>query len=129
MDYSLKGKKAVVCGASSGIGFGAAIKLASEGSDVIIVSRSEENLSKAKKKIKDVTGHEAHSFADLDNMLTIDDPSLISGVNDLVRRTTLMNRVSKYLNHVSSVTLRKAMGSGPPTLLTSISALPNFAFM
>ena len=63
MDYSLKGKKAVVCGASSGIGFGAAIKLASEGSDVIIVSRSEENLLKAKKKIKDVTGHEAHSFA------------------------------------------------------------------
>ena len=63
MDYSLKGRKAVVCGASSGIGFGAAIKLASEGSDVIIVSRSEENLLKAKKKIKDVTGHEAHSFA------------------------------------------------------------------
>ena len=63
MDYALKGKKAVVCGASAGIGFGAAIKLASEGSDVILVSRSEENLSRAKKKIKDVTGHEPFSFA------------------------------------------------------------------
>ena len=63
MDYALKGKKAVVCGASAGIGFGAAIKLSSEGSDVMLVSRSEENLSRAKKKIKDVTGHEPFSFA------------------------------------------------------------------
>lgn len=63
MNYGLKGKKAVICGASAGIGFGAAIKLASEGSDVILVSRSEQNLQKACKKIKDVTGNESSSFA------------------------------------------------------------------
>jgi 3-oxoacyl-[acyl-carrier protein] reductase len=63
MDYGLKGKKAVVCGASAGIGFGAAIKLASEGSDVILVSRSEQHLMQAAKKIKDVTGNECSLFA------------------------------------------------------------------
>lgn len=63
MDYGLKGKRALVCGSSAGIGFGAAIKLALEGCQVILVSRNEENLRQAGNKIHEVTGREVESFA------------------------------------------------------------------
>ena len=63
MDYGLKGKKALVCGSSAGIGFGAAMKLALEGCHVILVSRNEENLRLARNKIHEVTGRDAESFA------------------------------------------------------------------
>jgi 3-oxoacyl-[acyl-carrier protein] reductase len=47
MDFGLEGRKALVGGASKGLGLAAAKALASEGCDVAIVSRSEENLREA----------------------------------------------------------------------------------
>ena len=47
MDFGLKGKKALVGGASKGLGLAAAKALASEGCSVAIVSRSEQNLLEA----------------------------------------------------------------------------------
>jgi 3-oxoacyl-[acyl-carrier protein] reductase len=47
MNFGLKGKKALVGGASKGLGLAAAKALASEGCDVAIVSRSQENLETA----------------------------------------------------------------------------------
>ena len=45
----LDGKVAVVTGGSSGIGKGIALLYAEEGADVVIVSRSEENLKEVCK--------------------------------------------------------------------------------
>ncbi|NNN19597.1 MAG: SDR family oxidoreductase [Acidimicrobiaceae bacterium] len=47
MDLGLNGKKALVTGGSSGLGFGAAKSLVAEGARVIIASRSEEKLRQA----------------------------------------------------------------------------------
>lgn len=47
MDIALTGKRAIVCGASRGIGRAAAAELASLGASVTLVARSEENLKAA----------------------------------------------------------------------------------
>lgn len=45
MDLGLRGKRALVCGASKGLGFACADALAAEGVDVVIVARGAEALS------------------------------------------------------------------------------------
>lgn len=59
MDLGIKGKRAVVCGASSGIGLACAQQFAREGAEVLLVARSEERLSAAKQSV----GGVAHSVA------------------------------------------------------------------
>jgi 3-oxoacyl-[acyl-carrier protein] reductase len=56
MDLGLKGKKALVTGASAGLGAAVALELALEGASVIINSRSEERLEKAADKIEKTAG-------------------------------------------------------------------------
>ena len=56
MDLGIKGKVALVTGASAGLGFAAAMALADEGVKLAINSRSEENLKKAADEIKNRTG-------------------------------------------------------------------------
>lgn len=47
MNFGIKGKKALVCGGSSGLGYAVAEALAKEGAEVVIVSRPGEKLFKA----------------------------------------------------------------------------------
>jgi gluconate 5-dehydrogenase len=49
--FNLKGKCALVTGGSKGIGFGIASALAAAGADVVLVSRSEEGLEDARKRL------------------------------------------------------------------------------
>jgi 3-oxoacyl-[acyl-carrier protein] reductase len=51
MDLGLRGRKALITGASRGIGRACAEVLASEGCDVVIVSRNQADLDAAKDKI------------------------------------------------------------------------------
>lgn len=51
MDLGLKGKWAVVCGASKGLGFACAEALAQEGVNLVINSRTTEVLEEAAKKL------------------------------------------------------------------------------
>lgn len=55
MDLHLKGKTALVTGASRGLGFATAHLLAQEGANVIINSRSSESITAAAKKIASET--------------------------------------------------------------------------
>jgi len=52
MDLGLKSKDALILASSKGLGFACAKGLYEEGANVIICSRSKENLTKAKKKSK-----------------------------------------------------------------------------
>ena len=52
MDLRLSGRRALVTGASKGIGFASAKLLAQEGCDVVLVSRSKPDLEHAKAKIE-----------------------------------------------------------------------------
>jgi len=52
MDLNLRGKTAVITGASKGIGFAVSNALAEEGCDLHIVSRSSEAIEKAATDIQ-----------------------------------------------------------------------------
>jgi len=63
MDLKLKGKKALVTGASRGLGLAVASMLAGEGADVSINSRSESAMAECKNRILKETGTAIHTFA------------------------------------------------------------------
>lgn len=57
MDFGIKGRKAIVCGASKGLGKGCAIALAGEGVKVFIVARQKTQLEAAAAEIESLTGN------------------------------------------------------------------------
>ena len=66
MDVGLTGKRALVTGASSGLGLASATRLAAEGAAVAIVSRSEEKLAAAAAGIQGRVVHLAADVSDTD---------------------------------------------------------------
>jgi len=62
MELELKGKKALVTGASAGLGAAAAMELAAEGAVVTINSRSKDNLAEAAETIEAATGNKPKRF-------------------------------------------------------------------
>ena len=63
MDLGLKGKRALVTGASRGLGFATALTLAREGCRVAVNSREEENANAAAQKIASETGSQVIGLA------------------------------------------------------------------
>ena len=61
MDLNLKGKNALVCGSSKGIGKAAAIELAKLGANITLVARSAERLADVKHELDRATGQN-HDF-------------------------------------------------------------------
>ena len=56
MDFGIKGKKAIVCAASKGLGRACAMSLAREGVDVVITARTAADLEKTADEIRKETG-------------------------------------------------------------------------
>ncbi len=56
MDLGIRGKKALVVASSKGIGKAVALRLAMEGADVTICSRSQESLEEARSEIRAYSG-------------------------------------------------------------------------
>lgn len=56
MDLGISGRRAIVCGASAGLGRGTAEALAADGVEVLIVARSPDRLEKAAGEIRAKTG-------------------------------------------------------------------------
>jgi 3-oxoacyl-[acyl-carrier protein] reductase len=56
MDFGIAGKKAIVGGASAGLGKACAMSLAREGVDLTIVARTRENIEAAAEEIRAATG-------------------------------------------------------------------------
>jgi 3-oxoacyl-[acyl-carrier protein] reductase len=72
MDLELKGKVAVVGGASKGLGRACAEVLAEEGARVAVCSRTEADLDKAAQAIRDSTGADVLALAgDLDRLESV----------------------------------------------------------
>lgn len=57
MDLGLQGRKALVCGASRGLGYAVAEALLNEGAEVFIQSRNEAGLREASERLGASTGH------------------------------------------------------------------------
>ena len=56
MDFGIRGKKAIVCAASKGLGRACAMSLAREGVDVVITARTAADLEKTAAEIRKETG-------------------------------------------------------------------------
>ncbi len=56
MDLGIRGKTALVCAASKGLGKGCALSLAREGVDVVITARGKETLEATAEEIRKATG-------------------------------------------------------------------------
>ena len=56
MDLGIKGKTAIVCASSKGLGRACAFSLAREGVDLIITARGREALEETAREIRDATG-------------------------------------------------------------------------
>jgi 3-oxoacyl-[acyl-carrier protein] reductase len=63
MDFGIAGKKAIVGGASAGLGKGCAMALAREGAELTIVSRTKANIEAAAEEIRAATGAKVTAIA------------------------------------------------------------------
>lgn len=61
MNLDLKGKKAIVCGSTQGLGFASAVELALLGAEVTLMARDEKKLNEAIKKL-DISSDQKHSY-------------------------------------------------------------------
>ena len=97
IDLNLKGKKAMVCGASQGIGKAVAQELAEMGASVVIVARNEESL---KEVLKDLDNSEGQDHAYI--VADFSDPS------------NLKEQVSGFLNTEQNWDILVNNTGGPP---------------
>src|SRR3546814_9681486 len=63
MDLGLKGKKAIICAASKGLGKGCAMALAREGVDLVINARTKETLEATAAEIRSATAVQVTAVA------------------------------------------------------------------
>ena len=63
MDYGIRGRKAIVCAASQGLGKGCALALAGEGVDVTIIARGADALQATAQEIRAATGVQVTAIA------------------------------------------------------------------
>jgi 3-oxoacyl-[acyl-carrier protein] reductase len=63
MDYGIRGRRAIVCGSSKGLGKGCAAALAAEGVHVVLVARGEEVLLQTAAELRTAHGVEVTAIA------------------------------------------------------------------
>ncbi len=97
MDLSLKGKRAVVCGGSQGIGKAIAISLASQGASITLLARNKDKLEKC--------------LFELNKINDQDNDFIESDLNDL---KSLKINFKKYLKKKSEPTILINNTGGPP---------------
>jgi 3-oxoacyl-[acyl-carrier protein] reductase len=109
MRVDLKGKRALVTGASKGLGFAAAMSLAECGATVFMCARNKDNLENAAQKIKSATNADVYHLSA--------DTSSNVGIDDLVR---------ELRNQIDGTDIVFISGGHPPALSLSESKDPDW---
>jgi 3-oxoacyl-[acyl-carrier protein] reductase len=97
MDLMLKGKVAIVGGASKGLGRACAQALAEEGANVAMCSRSRPDIEKAAQEVREATGANVLAFA-----------------GDLERHETIRDLVAAVVNKFGRLDVLVNNSGGPP---------------
>lgn len=97
MNLELKGKVAIIGGASKGLGRACAEVLAEEGAKLAICSRTREDLEKAAEEIRTATGTEVLVFA-----------------GDLDKYDTIRQLVAATVEHFGCIDILVNNSGGPP---------------
>jgi len=113
MNLELEGKVAIVGGASKGLGRACAEVLAEEGAAIVMCSRSQGELEKAARELRDTTGRETLAFAgDLDRPET---------VRDLVAAAVArFGRLDVLVNNSGGPPLARAQGATEEQWATAV---------
>ena len=82
MDLSLRGKTAVICGSSQGLGLASATELALLGANCILIARNEEKLQNAVNSLA-VSKDQKHSFKTAD---FFDNNAVLNAINEIVQK-------------------------------------------
>jgi 3-oxoacyl-[acyl-carrier protein] reductase len=102
MDLGLRDKVALVLASSKGLGFACAAEFYKEGANVILCSRSEDNLTKAKENI------EAFESINTDN-------KVFPIVADLLYKDQIENLVQETLKEFGRIDILIHNAGGPPS--------------
>ncbi len=102
MDLELKGKVAIIGGASKGLGRACAEVLAEEGARITICSRTREDLEMAAAEIRDIHGAEVMVFA-----------------GDLDRNDVIQDLVATTVSHFGQLDIMVNNSGGPPLARSS----------
>jgi len=63
MDLGIRGRKAIVCASSQGLGYACALALAREGCEIVLNGRNEERLQAAARTLREQTGERVSAVA------------------------------------------------------------------
>ena len=118
MDLGLKGKKAIVCASSKGLGLAVAKELAAEGSSLVLCARNQEELSRAVAEISELTGRGVVPHA---LVADLSDPKAI---NDFAMKAmTLLGGIDILVNNIGGPPPSSAENYGRIITITSLSVL------
>ena len=97
MNLDLRGKKALVCGSTRGIGKTAALELALLGATVTLLARNESDLKKSRSELSSVF-HQKHDYL----------------VADFSRPDELRASLERYMRQAGTVHILVNNTGGPP---------------
>lgn len=113
MDLDLKGKTAVVCGSTQGLGYASAAELALLGCNVVLMARNEEKLQEAVKSLYAVDAQQ-HSYLVADFTNT-------GAVKEAIRGYTKSNQVHILVNNTGGPAGGKAIDAAAESFTTAFS--------
>lgn len=114
MDLNLKGKVAIVCGSTQGIGKASAIELASLGATVILLARNEEKLKAVLNELPTPAGQQ-HRFAATDF-------SFPEKVKPVIEKICVQTDVHILVNNTGGPPAGQAIDSSPEDFLKAMNA-------
>lgn len=116
---SMDGKICVISGATSGVGYEAALKLAKAGADIVMLVRSPEKAAKVSDEIKAISGKPADGFfADFSKLSEVR-----SAVKELLDK---YNKVDVLINSVGIHNTTRQLTASGQEMVFAVNHLSNF---